>query len=329
MATIQKSTKINFYKFVGVKSASVSSAANPETAELTNSINTNTQAVNNLGATLNSIAAIAASLKSIQLLELEAEKKSAPKFEPKYFTKQKSNIVGAIAGVAKGVGNMWEGLMNMLGGLLKAAIIIPAMEWLSNPENQKKVENVLGAMAKIGKFIFDVAKFGVVNTIDGLYTLLSDESSPWEKIGGLVQGLTGLGTLMLGLRWLSNPTRLVTDFGNVLVFLYNNLVRGRRGLLGRAGALGLLAGAAYGGYKLYQSFNDDGSGGQPDPNDKEGKSQGGNVKNPPKLANGGWISGPQSGYRVSLDGGRSTSFIGHGTEYVARKANGGAFRRSF
>ena len=114
------------------------------------------------------------------------------------------------------------------------AIIIPAMEWLSNPENQKKVENVLGAMAKIGKFIFDVAKFGVVNTIDGLYTLLSDESSPWEKIGGLVQGLTGLGTLMLGLRWLSNPTRLVTDFGNVLVFLYNNLVRGRRGLLGRA-----------------------------------------------------------------------------------------------
>ena len=237
MATIQKSTKINFYKFVGVKSASVSSAANPETAELTNSINTNTQAVNNLGATLNSIAAIAASLKSIQLLELEAEKKSAPKFEPKYFTKQKSNIVGAIAGVAKGVGNMWEGLMNMLGGLLKAAIIIPAMEWLSNPENQKKVENILGAMAKIGKFIFDVAKFGVVNTIEGLYTLLSDESSPWEKIGGLVQGLTGLGTLMLGLRWLSNPTRLVTDFGNVLVFLYNNLVRGRRGLLGRAGAL--------------------------------------------------------------------------------------------
>ena len=80
---------------------------------------------------------------------------------------------------------IWEGLMNMLGGLLKAAIIIPAMEWLSNPENQKKVENVLGAMAKIGKFIFDVAKFGVVNTIDGLYTLLSDESSPWEKLEDL------------------------------------------------------------------------------------------------------------------------------------------------
>ena len=44
-----------------------------------------------------------------------------------------------------------------------------------------------------------------------------------------------------------------------------------------------------------------------------------------ELAKGGWIRGPQSGYPVSLDGGRSTSFIGHGTEYVAQKSSGGAF----
>ena len=48
-------------------------------------------------------------------------------------------------------------------------------------------------------------------------------------------------------------------------------------------------------------------------------------QNQPKMAAGGWISGPQSGYPVSLDGGRSTSFIGHGTEYVAQKKTGGAF----
>ena len=42
---------------------------------------------------------------------------------------------------------------------------------------------------------------------------------------------------------------------------------------------------------------------------------------------GGWIQGPQSGYPVSLDGGRSTSFIGHGTEWVGAKkmASGGAY----
>ena len=63
---------------------------------------------------------------------------------------------------------------------------------------------------------------------------------------------------------------------------------------------------------------------KPDPNDKtEGKSQGGKVLG--SFAQGGWISGPQSGYGVSLDGGRSTSFIGHGTEYVATKSDGSAF----
>ena len=49
--------------------------------------------------------------------------------------------------------------------------------------------------------------------------------------------------------------------------------------------------------------------------------------NKEKKAAGGWIQGPKSGYPVSLDGGRSVSFIGHGTEWVGYKkaAAGGAF----
>ena len=55
----------------------------------------------------------------------------------------------------------------------------------------------------------------------------------------------------------------------------------------------------------------------------KGKMDGGKV---PPLAKGGWISGPQSGYPVSVDGGNSISFIGHGTEWVGKKkASGGAF----
>ena len=55
-----------------------------------------------------------------------------------------------------------------------------------------------------------------------------------------------------------------------------------------------------------------------------GFSEGGML---PKAAMGGWISGPQSGYPVSLDGGATTAFIGHGTEWVGMKgfAGGGAF----
>ena len=323
MATIKKSSKINFYKFVQVtKSSGGDKSVEGATV---NSLNMNTVAINNLGATVNSIGKIAEDFKKIQLARLEFARKSAKEFEANYTKTRKKNTFSGFSPAALVKKPNWlEGLFKMLSALIKAAIVIPALKWLGDPANQKKVRNMIEALTKFIKFIAKVAEFGVVNTIEGLYTLLSDESSPWEKIGGLVQGLTGLGTLLLGMRWLSNPTRIITDFGNVLIFLHNNLIRGRRGLLGRAGALGLLAGAAYGGYKLYQHLNEDGSGGGPDPND-DGKSQGGKVKNIPSFAQGGWISGPQSGYGVSLDGGRSTSFIGHGTEYVARKADGGAF----
>ena len=323
MATIQKSTKINFYKFVQVKDPT--GGAKSVEGEIVKSLNMNTGAVNNLGATVNSIAKIANDFKRIQLQRLELVKKNQKDFEANYTKTQKKKTFSGFSPAALVKKPSWlEGLFKMLSGLIKAAIVIPALKWLSDPKNRQKVENIIEALSKLATFIFKVAEFGVVNTIEGLYTLLSDQSSPWEKIGGLVQGLTGLGTLLLGMRWLSNPTRIITDFGNVLIFLHNNLIRGRRGLLGRAGALGLVAGVAYGGYKLYTHLNEDGSGGKPDPNDKtEGKSQGGKVLG--SFAQGGWISGPQSGYGVSLDGGRSTSFIGHGTEYVARKADGGAF----
>ena len=44
---------------------------------------------------------------------------------------------------------------------------------------------------------------------------------------------------------------------------------------------------------------------------------------PSKMARGGWINGPMSGYPVSLNGGRSTSFIGHGREWVGFKGRAG------
>tara|TARA_B100000073_G_scaffold104336_1_gene83568 strand:- start:4565 stop:7090 length:2526 start_codon:yes stop_codon:yes gene_type:complete len=57
----------------------------------------------------------------------------------------------------------------------------------------------------------------------------------------------------------------------------------------------------------------------------EEKAKGGYVP-PPQFAKGGWISGPQSGYPVSLTG-NGVDFIGHGTEWVGMKgfAGGGAF----
>ena len=41
--------------------------------------------------------------------------------------------------------------------------------------------------------------------------------------------------------------------------------------------------------------------------------------------NGGMIRGPETGYPVSLDGGKTTSFIGHGTEKVVSDKKGGGY----
>lgn len=140
-----------------------------------------------------------------------------------------------------------------------------------------------------------------------MYNLLKDDAGTLDRVGGLFKALTGLGTLFLGLRWLKNPTRIITDFGNVLIFFYNNLIKGRRGLLGRAGALGLLAAGGFAAYKMYNYMKD----GEKPTQLEEGEepeepqqqlARGGAIKLPQK-AMGGWINGPQSGYPVSLDGG--------------------------
>ena len=87
MATIQKSTKINFYKFVQVKDPT--GGAKSVEGEVVKSLNMNTGAVNNLGATVNSIANIANDFKRIQLQRLELAKKNQKDFEANYTKTQK------------------------------------------------------------------------------------------------------------------------------------------------------------------------------------------------------------------------------------------------
>ncbi len=365
MATIQKSTKINFYKFVQVKEPSSSAVRSDDTVLLTKTLNKNIEATNRLGNTLNSFAKILSDIKASQLAMLNAAQKDRIKdsFTANYTkVKKRREQSGSTLMDAFQTPSFLEGLFNFLGGLLKVAIIIPALQWLSNPENREKVEKVVDIIGKVVKFIFDVAKFGVTNTIDGLYNLLKDDATWQERLLGLGQTLVGIGTIVLGVRYLKNPTRIITDIvGGIRALI--NFVNGRRGVPGGGRRGGGLKGAlkqalpvaavtttAVGAEMLRrrsretteQQIEEKGL------TEATPKEQADELSKPqsmaetftrmilpslnrmmggvvPQAAQGGWISGPQSGYPVSLDGGRSTSFIGHGTEYVARKSNGGAF----
>jgi len=372
MALLGRGSKINFYKFVdpdgGKSRGSGITAKNTE--QLTKTVKLQTTAINNLGTTVNSLGKVVQSLKKSQLSLLEAEKKRAKqRFKPIYFKPQPIKKFKGFDSLYKGkIPGFFQSLMNLIGSFLKFALVLPALKWLANPENQDSVIRILETMHKVFKFISGWAKFSINNTIDGLYDLLSDESTLRERIGGLFQALKGLGAAWLGISILTNPMAVVGAFKNVLIFL-------NKGLLAAAAKLAthplVLAGLAFTAGKYIPKFfpetvdreerneqenliesgqsNEEriaqleqdkkdlnfmqrlfGKGAEIDELIyflKEGKTKSYGFANGGYLngyAKGGWISGPQSGYPVSL-GGNKADFIGHGTEYVAQKADGGAF----
>ncbi len=353
MAKVKKGAKIDFYKFVAITRPSSEKQMSSDAKETITAVNSQIEATNRLGKTLNSIGKTLVDIKKLQLSRLTLAQKNSNKFDARYSTPSKSTSSGFIKSFrAAKIPGFLESLLGLLGGLFKLFIVVPALKWLGDPKNQKKVKKLVDTLVTVAKFIFDVAKFGVVNTIEGLYKLFDDETSWLDKMGGFLQAAAGLGTLLLGIRWLSNPLKLVTDFGGVLKFLAFNLNRARTGMLARAKTKGfgkaalLLTTVAVAGAGMRVGAGEGENKSQDDPekksqddpekkskddpekkskDDPEKKSQGGLVQSLPSRSQGGYINGPQSGYPVSLDGGKSTSFIGHGREYVARKANGGAF----
>ena len=298
---VQKKGKLNTYKFVGTEEPK-GKGSNPFGA--TGHFNETTQAINALGASVNGIMDTVQKLKEAQLAEFEARQKDKPKKDHHYGkTKKKKGKGNQVLNFAKSVtkagGSFLEGILGMVGNMLKMAIAVPALMWLAKPENKEKIVTLVKVLSKIGKFIFDFAQFGITQTLEGLYMMLSGETKWWEKLLGFGKALLGLSTIILGIGFLKNPVKTI-----------KTIVRGVKiliGILKKQMLKNAIPGLQEGGVLP-----------KPAPVSKT-------IKQLKGFARGGWISGPQSGYPVSLDGGRSTSFIGHGTEYVSQKADGGAF----
>ena len=382
MATVTKGAKINFYKFVdpngGAGTTAATKGVSKENQALSASIKANTQAINNLGATVNSIGKVAVSMKNAQLklLKIDEDRLRKSSFKPKY-TKAKPIKSKAFDSLFSGkIMGFWESLLNLAGALLKYFLVIPALKWLSDEKNQDKVVSGLKILAKVFKFIADVAKFSFVNTIEGLYDLLRDDATWQERIGGFFRALTGLGTAFLAISILRRPGDTIRTFTDVLTKFGRGLTNAALKLAKHP--LVVATGLFTAGYFIpklipgtvnenerkileQQGTNEEkirsleeqlnslnffdryirGMGSEIEEqihllktgkvksygktfgqDDLPTKSIGGYLE---EYAKGGWINGPQSGYPVNISGGNKPDFIGHGTEYVARRADGGAF----
>ena len=134
MATVTKGAKINFYKFVdpngGAGTTAATKGVSKENQALTASIKANTQAINNLGATVNSIGKVAVSMKNAQLklLKIDEDRLRKSSFKPKY-TKAKPIKSKAFDSLFSGkIMGFWESLLNLAGALLKYFLVIPALK---------------------------------------------------------------------------------------------------------------------------------------------------------------------------------------------------------
>ena len=115
-----------------------------------------------------------------------------------------------------------EKFLGPLGSVFKdiATIMIAkgVTEWLSDPENTKKLQEFVERSAFVLNKIRDFVATQVNRILGGFATLINPEN-------GFIKRLTGLGTMMTGiiaLRYLFNPFALITDIVG-LIDLAGNL----------------------------------------------------------------------------------------------------------
>lgn len=348
-------SKINLYKFVSTTGIAAASDAKKGDKELVKIQTKQIEAVNQLGGVINGISS---SLIKIEKIELARAKALAKKktFEPDYTTpkKRKFTFAGKLLEAFKAP-NFLKGLLMMLGALFKMLVGIPILKWLADKKNQQTIVNtfkvIYGVFKAISKFIGGAFVMGINSLAKALKG--GENMSTWQRVLLFAKGIVAFGAIIVGLKWL-NPLRIaktMKEIGrifkgfNVALFNFRNALRARKGLKslkygkGVAGTKflsrgpGILKGAAVvGGVVAAGSLfmGGDAEAGEEGEEEVPERKFGGPVGKQYNTGRsiskyGGMIRGPETGYPVSMDGGKSTSFIGHGTEQVVSDKKGGGY----
>ena len=358
-SAVKKGGKINFAKVVAPAKEEGDQVATIK------SININIKATNDLNKTWNSIAKILMDTKNIQVEAFKKLSKGAKvEFKPTFNQSEGATPVpeqeGGEEAPEKPQAGWLENLLGVFKDIIMLAIAGPVMKWLSDPKNTKAVKNIVEGLVKFFGFIMKFLTNRVLNGLEGLRKVI--EGNWWEKIVGLFQIITNFSMAFLAIRWLKNPMKLVKDLKKLFKVFTKGLKMTSKKMIKKLGVIGLIIGAGMMLKDKLKGEEEDEDGGGTTINgnklssedsieydnlrlrleslENEQKTHGdpefdkvyarqeeleNKYRKLPKKAKGGWIHGPQSGYPVSLDGGKSTSFIGHGTEYVAQRSHGGGF----
>ena len=143
---------------------------------------TTIKAVNSLGATVNSIGLALLKQQKLQMQQqqasaranrLAADRAREGKIEAGSSKSSGGDAVGAIAGRAKG---FLEGLLEAFGKLL----VFGALDWLSQPDNRKKIENAVNRMKTFFNWMVETFT-NIANFVTGAWEDAFGENSPLGK----------------------------------------------------------------------------------------------------------------------------------------------------
>lgn len=131
--------------------------------------------------------------------------------------KEKQNPV--VKGAMKGL----NGLVGFFGDLFKWFIGYKIVEWVSKPENTKKVKDFAKLFLGIFGFISNVVGFGIDKLMSGLSHLV--DGGGITRVFGALEMIVGFFTL----KWLLNPTKIISDIkfvGDIFTKVIPNTING-------------------------------------------------------------------------------------------------------
>ena len=212
--------KLQTYKFVN---PGVSNLKSPTVA----AVRKQTLALNRLGGTISSIGTVVSDIERISIRQIKNDKLRAKAerrrdrreldqaaeeaIENKKAAKAKPKLTKRSLKIAKGSLSWIEKFLapigKFLGYLASIAITKNVLDWVSNPENQKKLAEFLEKTHFVFSKLFGWAAGFTNNVLNGFSQVTDPNGTFAERLGGIGNIMKGL----IGLKYLMNPFSLITD----------------------------------------------------------------------------------------------------------------------
>ena len=267
----KQSAKPALYKMVSVSAIKTGGKSNSQTKAVSSSFVAFTTSINKIGATLNSAVVVASEMRSLMASNLKMrivqQKKMEAQWKEDRLPNAKKGEKGdgpnwaeKFAGFAAAVVPDFFSSLASLGQFFMRAFIGQAvLRWMSNPENGKKLANIVSGLIKVFKFLYTFITENLFKTIEGLIDMFDSNKSFWERLQGFGNFITGFGSLLLGFAFLKKPGLIIGGIKWILTTLWKTLFKSKAKLATQvaknatagagSGAAAAVSGSKGGGWK--------------------------------------------------------------------------------